>query len=240
MMGYDALWPGGPRFTRRTGAFKVGTDSVLLAHFTDVKRAKLACDLGCGGGVLPVVLCLRNPDMTFHGVELSGEAVSVAQENAAANGLEARFQVFHQDLRIAALTAGAYDLVVSNPPYFRQGSGRPAADPRMAAARDDRDATLADICRAGAKLLCWGGLMTMVQRPERLSEVFCAMSASGIEPKRLRLVIPRPGAPPNLILAEGRRGGGPGLTIESPLVLLGEDGGESDEIYKIYHRGEER
>jgi len=187
--------------------------------------------------VLPVLLCLRHPELTFHGVELNGEAVAVARENATLNGIEKAFQLFHQDLRETALEAGAYDLVVANPPYFRAGSGRPAADPKMAAARDEQNATLSDICNVAARLLRWGGRMTMVQRPQRLSEVFCAMNKRGIEPKRLRLVLPRAGAAPNLILVEGRRGGGPGLSIDVPLVLYGEGGGESEEVRRLYHRG---
>lgn len=53
------------------------------------------------------------------------------------------------------------------------------------------------------------------------------MSASGIEPKRLRLVCPRAEAAPSLVLVEGRRGGKPGLKIEPPLILSAPEGGES-------------
>ena len=44
------------------------------------------------------------------------------------------------------------------------------------------------------------------------------------------------GAAPSLILVEGRRGGKPGLSIEPALFLRGEDGGESAELRRIYHR----
>ena len=82
----------------------------------------------------------------------------------------------------------------------------------------------------------WGGRFSLVHRAERLSEIFCAMSGSGIEPKRLRLVAARAGSSPGLALIEGRRGGRPGLVIEPPLILLGTDGAESGEARKIYHR----
>ena len=58
---YDELWPGGPRFQQAPGAFRLGTDSVLLAHFSNVSRAKRILDLGCGAGVLTVLLAEKAP-----------------------------------------------------------------------------------------------------------------------------------------------------------------------------------
>ena len=70
----------------------------------------------------------------------------------------------------------------------------------------------------------------------------CAMTAAGLEPKRLRLVQPREGEKPNLFLVEGRRGGKPGLEILPPLPLAAADGTDSAEVQRIYHadQGEHR
>ena len=50
------LWPGGPSYSDDP-TFKITTDSVLLAHFTagagDFSRAM---DIGCGGGLLSVLI----------------------------------------------------------------------------------------------------------------------------------------------------------------------------------------
>ena len=78
----------------------------------------------------------------------------------------------------------------------------------------------------------------MVHRPERLSELLCTMTKYAMEPKRLRLVSHKSHSAPNLVLVEARRGGKPGLTIEAPLILCNDDGTDSPEIRKIYHRGE--
>ena len=91
------------------------------------------------------------------------------------------------------------------------------------------------ICAAAAWLLRTGGSFSLVHKPERLSEAFCTMSARGIEPKRLRTVHSRYDAAPSLVLIEGRRGGRPGLKIEKPLILT-ENGEESAEFRRIYHR----
>ena len=72
-------------------------------------------------------------------------------------------------------------------------------------------------------------------RIPRIEDVFAAMRAHGLEPKRLRLVQHRAASAPSLALIEARRGGKPGLTVCAPLLLTGPDGGDSEEVREIYH-----
>ena len=237
-MNYDELWPGGPRFRRDDRGFPLSTDSVLLAHFAAARQARRILDLGCGAGVLAVLLCRAQPAAAVEGVELQPEAAALCRANLRENGFPDG-GIRTGDLRDhrALFPAGAYDLVVSNPPYFAAGSGLSAPDPARAAARDERCCTLDELCAAAAWLCRWGGSFALVYRPERLAALFCALCAHGLEPKRLRLVQHRADAAPSLALVEARRGGRPGLAVEAPLLLTGPDGGDSDEIKLIYHRG---
>ncbi len=238
-MDFDELWPGGPRFYQAEGSFRLSTDSVMLADFSAGIRAKRIIDLGCGAGVLTVLLHCSHPEAAVEGIEIQPASAALCRENLTANALSAD-GILTGDLRShrALLTAGAYDLVVSNPPYFPVGSGYTAPDAARAAARDERDCTLSDLCAAAAYLCRWGGAFALVHRPERLSEIFCTLTAHGLEPKRLRMVQHRPGAAPNLVLVEARRGGKPGLTAEAPLVLCEPDGSDSAGARRIYHRGD--
>jgi tRNA1Val (adenine37-N6)-methyltransferase len=52
----------------------------------------------------------------------------------------------------------------------------------------------------------------------------------------VRLVLNRADSAPTLVLAEGKRGGRPGLAIMPPLVLTEADGSDSKEIRRIYRR----
>ncbi|MCL2827880.1 MAG: methyltransferase [Oscillospiraceae bacterium] len=235
-MQLDFLWPGGPRFAQREPVFKLGTDAVLLAHFTNTARVKQAVDLGCGAGILPVLLAGRTPGLQIDCVDILPEAVALTKENADYNGLTARVRPRLGDIRqvSAMFPAGGYDLIVSNPPYFPTGSGKRASGDALADARDEAACTLDDLCSAAAYLLRWGGRFSLVHRPERLSEIFVTMARHGIEPKRLRMVALTAKSAPNLVLVEGRRGGNPGLTIEAPLFLQDETGADSPEVRAIY------
>ena len=237
MAEFNELWRGGPVFAQAEH-FKLGTDSVLLAAFANAASARRGIDLGCASGVVALLLLSGNERLHMTGLEIVPEAAELARENMEKNSLSTRAEIICGDIRRhrELFRSGEFDLVVSNPPYFPLGSGRLSPDKERAAARGETDCTLSDICAAAAFLCRTGGRVCFVHKPERLSELFCAMSASGIEPKRLRLVCYTQNSAPNLVLVEGRRGGNPGLKIESALVLRNPDGTETDEILKIYHR----
>lgn len=236
-MNFDELWPGGPKLLKSADCFRLGTDSVLLSGFIKDSNPRSIIDLGCGGGVLSVLLALRCSRSRLTGIEIQPQAAEVCRKNLELNGCE-NARVITGDLREyrSLLTAGEYDLVVSNPPYFPVSGGFSAPDEARRIAREEICCTLADLCRAAAWLCRWGGAFCMVHRPERLSEIFCTASAAGLEPKRLRMVQYKYDAAPNLALIEFRRGAKPGLAVDAPLVLTELSGGDSAEIRQLYHR----
>jgi len=237
MLVFEELWPGGPKFAQRKGVFMFSTDSVLLADFANMSKVRRCADLGCGAGVLAVLLAEKNREAFIDGVEIQPESAALCRENVEANGLENRVRVICGDLREhrKLFKAGEYDLVVSNPPYFPVGRGGVSPVEERDLARSESMCSLSDLCRAAAYLCRFGGSFALVHRPERLSEIFCAMTKAGIEPKRLRLVSARAQSPPSFALIEGRRGGKPGLAIEPLLVMHDEEGNFTQEMKRIYH-----
>lgn len=237
MLDFVELWPGGPFFAQAEH-FRLGTDSVLLADFARPGNARRGIDLGCASGAIALLLLAKSEKLHMTGLELVSEAAELARENMKRNGLEGRSEIICGDIREhrSLFSPGSFELVTVNPPYFPVERGGVAPEQGRAGARAEIACTLQDICASSAWLLRTGGRLCMVHRPERLSEVFCAMSAAGIEPKRLRLVCHRADKAPSLVLIEGRRGGNPGLTVEPCLYLSNADGSESEEYKKIYHR----
>ncbi|NLV86556.1 MAG: tRNA1(Val) (adenine(37)-N6)-methyltransferase [Clostridiales bacterium] len=242
MPSFDELWPTGPRFKQSENSFKLSTDSVLLADFVNMRRAGNCLDLGSGCGVLCILLAFKNLQSQILGIELQKDYADLSLENLRENALDGRVSVINADLRShrSLFPAESFDLVVSNPPYFPLGSGYMAPSPHRAAARGEENCSLSELVSCAKWALRYGGSFALVHRPERLSEIFCAMSSSGIEPKRLRLVSYSAHKAPALALIEGKRGGKAGLKIEAPLIMTDEHGGESDEVQKIYRRGKYR
>ena len=75
----------------------IGTRA-LLQHLDAMPTdAATAVDLGCGTGVLAVLLARANPDLTVTATDESAAAVASARATVAANGLEGRVVVVRAD-----------------------------------------------------------------------------------------------------------------------------------------------
>ena len=205
---------------QRSGVFPVGTDSLLLGEFAQVKRGETVCDLGCGSGVLLLKLAARAEGLKLLGVDLNPDAAVLASDNLRRNGLTG--EIRQGDLReIRSLfPAGCARRVVSNPPYGDPERGGIAPGKR-GLARSRKACTLEEVCRGGAWLLSNGGTFSLCLPPRQLAEGLESLKRSGLEPKRLQLVQHRKDKAPFLALLEGRKQGRPGLEV-LPVLLLTE------------------
>jgi len=233
---WEALCPGGLRFVYGNGQFPPGLDSFVLSSLPRLKPGLRVCDLGCGTGLLSLLLLQRQRNLTVTGLDLQPEAIRLARLAAAENGLTDRLSFLLGDLRKSVLPAGSFDLVICNPPYFPPSSGPQPAGGARRTARTEENCTLEEVCRTAARLLRWGGSFCLVHKPERLADLLCAARQSGLEAKRLRLVCSRPERAPSLVLVEARRGGRPGLAVEPPLILEDPGGSPTAELDRIYFR----
>lgn len=241
MEHWEALCPGGYRFVYDDALFRPGTDTFLLSSLPRLKPGLRVCDLGCGAGLLGLLLLQRQPELAVTGIDIQPAAIHLAEKAAAENGLTDRLTFRIADLRgvKSLFPTGCFDLVICNPPYYPPASGAVTADDALRTARAEVDCTLEDVCRAASYLLRWGGSFCLVHKPERLTDLLCALRDHALEPKRLREVCKTAGAAPSLILLEGRRGGKSGLTMEAPLILQYPDGDPTAEVDAIYFRQQE-
>ena len=222
----------------RSEIHSFGTDAFLLTGFSRCRARDTVCDLGTGCGIIPLLMQRAGAPKHVYAVDIQPDAIDQLREGLAACDPAPAITPVCADLRDLWDDAPLHslDLVTCNPPYKANEAGILSVDPQKQIARHETACSFSDICTAAAKLLRYHGRFCVCCRPERLTDFMCAMRESGIEPKRLRLVCPRPESAPSLILLEARRGGQPGLQIEAPLLLCDSEGRESAEYRRIYHR----
>ncbi|MBQ7262833.1 MAG: methyltransferase domain-containing protein, partial [Synergistaceae bacterium] len=213
---------------------------VLLAAWTRRRaRARRFVELGSATGAVSLMLALRFPP-PFHvtGVEIQPELVELAQRNRT--GMEDRVAFVRGDLRDPSLLPPcSFDGLVVNPPYEAAGRGRPSPDASRAIARhsegrDGASCSIDDVALAASRLLKDRGRLFAVFRADRMASFVVGMSARGLVPKRSRTVHPRAGEAAALFLIDCVKGGGEGLTVEPPLVVMGEDGSYTSELLRAY------
>jgi len=80
-----------------------------------------ALDLCTGSGCLAILTALAFPEARVDAIDLSPDALAVAQRNVADYGLEDRIRLVHSNL-FAGVARQRYDVIVSNPPYVNAAS----------------------------------------------------------------------------------------------------------------------
>lgn len=201
-------------------AHSFSVDSILLAEFSAIRKHDNACDLGTGCGIIPLLWC-KGESGPITAVELQERACRQLEKSLALNHLEDRVMTVCADLREKhpALPGGSFDLITMNPPYFAAGSGKESAGESDRLSRHEAACSLQDAVCAAARLLKNGGRFCLCHKPQRLTDVLCALRAHALEPKRLRFAAHDAQKAPFLVLIEARRGGNPGARVEELLVL---------------------
>lgn len=211
------------------------TDAYLLAAFVSGRHARMA-DLGAGTGVVSLLCAQKGKTEKIFAIERQTEFVDLIERNAELNSLCERVIPVAADVRGVdrADVGGALDAVAANPPYFRSGAGIAARSPLMRDARFEEHGTFADFAVCAARLLRGGGSFYVVHRADRVTDVLSCMRSAGIEPKRLIFVYPDASSSPNLLLAEGKKGAGEGLTVAPALVMYDADRRYTPELDLVY------
>jgi ribosomal protein L3 glutamine methyltransferase len=88
----------------------------LAPYVGDPQDVAAILDLCTGSGCLAILLAHGYPDAEIDAVDISSDALAVAQRNVSDYGLADRINLIRSDL-FANLPEKTYDLIVSNPPY---------------------------------------------------------------------------------------------------------------------------
>ena len=232
----DDLQCNGYKIIQDSDGFCFGMDAVLLANFTlpAVTEESRLLELCSGTGIVPLLIAAKTRCKELIGLEVQPSVHAMAVRSIALNHEEHRMQMRLGDLR--EIRSMGYDssmnIVTVNPPYMKSGL-RNQTD-RKLISRHEVLCTLEDVCAAAAFTLKSNGKLFMVHRPNRLADIFCALRAQHLEPKRMRLVYPYQDSEPNMVLMEAVKGGKSQLTVEKPLIVYRQKNIYSDEILQIY------
>ncbi len=236
----DDLQRDGLKIIQNPKWFCFGMDAVLLSSFVRAGKHANMLDLGCGNGIIPLLLSSKTEGDHFEGLEIQADIAEMASRSIAYNHREDKIHITTGDIREASsyFEAASFDVITSNPPYMIGSHGLTNPTGHKAIARHELLCNLEDVIRESARLLKPGGHFFMVHRPFRLSEIMNTMTRYRIEPKRMRLVYPYVDKEPNMVLLEGARGGNSGMVIEPPLIVYESVNIYTKELLEMYGANE--
>ena len=164
-------------------AMKVGTDGVLLGAWAQGGCRIL--DIGSGTGLISLMMAQRFPEAEVVGIDMDADACGQARENVMASPFRDRVEIeccrlqdFGADgcaLETAAdlKSAGVFDAIVSNPPFFVDSLKNP--DSKRTMARHTDSLPFRDLFTGVKRLLSDDGIFSAIV-PVEVVEQFVAES----------------------------------------------------------------
>lgn len=216
----------GGRVTLRqpSRGYRAGLDAALLAAACDAAPGARVIEAGCGAGAVLMAGAARRPGVHFTGVERDAEALALARENAALNGLADRVEAISGNINAGFASHGLkpFDAALSNPPFFDD----PAA--LRAPAVEKRGAWMAEAGLASwttylLKAVREGGAITLIHRADRLADILSGLG-QGAGSFQVRPIHPFADAPAKRVVVRAIKTGKAPLRLLPPLILHPRDG----------------
>lgn len=227
----------------RTG-HRIGHDAILLAAATETRGATHAVELGAGVGAAGLALAQRVAGLSVTLVEIEPSLASLAEHNAARNGLGARVRISVLDVTAAdsaftneGLQGGSAGCVLMNPPFNDPARQKASPDPQRRLAHEVSGDTLGKWLQRAAWLLTPSGALTLIWRADGLGDVLAALG-SGFGGIAVRPIYPRPDAAAIRILVRAIKGSRAPLALAPGLTLNDANARPTLEAEAILRRGE--
>lgn len=219
----DEILDGRLKIRQSRRGYRFNLDSLILAHFVSLKSRSVNLDLGCGNGIIALVLAGRFGQSRWHGLEVQDGLAALAEKNVEQNGLDHRVIIDQGDARNIKkiYQPRFFDHVVFNPPYRKINSGRVNPLPEKAIARHEISGSLGHFLAAAKYVLKPKGRVFTIYPAARMVELINLFRKQDIEPKRMKLVFSDAASDAEFVLVEGRGGSHEELKIEPPLYIYG-------------------
>jgi len=186
-------------------AMKVGTDGIVLGCWTPIRDARRILDAGAGNGYVGIMLLQRaQPESHLFGVELEEAAARQCADNYRTQPFPHLTTAWQGAIQEAAQqipeAGGSFDLIVSNPPFFRNKPKSPHQARNLA--RHDDTMPMGELAKAAWELLRPGGRLCTIWPSDREEEWKQWGTGVGFQTKNVTMVQTMRHLPPKRILTE--------------------------------------
>ena len=208
------------KIIQQKDGYRFSMDAILLSNFLTLKKHESLLDIGTGCGIIPVYLSKRGLRNHMLGIEIQEKLFQAAQKNREINNCE-NIQFIHGDIILLSeeVKKTSFHVIVSNPPYTKDHTGRKSPKHSRLVARYELQIDLAALLSVSSSILHKKGRFYIIYPSRRLGELIYTAKSNKLELKKLRLIHPKKEGRANLFLAEFIKEGGIEVTIEKPLYI---------------------
>jgi len=230
----NAVMGGRVRLLQPRRGYRIAVDAILLAAAVDARTGESVLDLGAGVGAVGLCIAARVAGCPIVGIELQPALAALAERNAVLNGAADRVRTRVHDLaRPLPPDLGAFDHVVTNPPYLAAAVADPSPDRSKALATVESSATLVRWLTVATGALKPAGTLLAIHRSDRLEEIIDVLDRLGWGDVTVKHL-----PPAARVLVRARRAQELRRQDALPLVLHRPGGGYTDEAEAILRHGQ--
>lgn len=204
-------------------AFKFSLDSILLAEFVETKKEiNTIVDFCSGNGAVPLILTTRTK-ANIKGFEIQKNPYKLAYNSIKLNELEDRVKMINDNLSncLEYVLPETVDVVTCNPPYFKFKKDSNINNyEEKAIARHEIETNLDSIIMSAKYILKNKGVLYMVHRPERLSEIFSILDHYKFAIKKLQFIYSSNNKNALMVLIKATKNGLDGIIVNPPINVL--------------------
>lgn len=157
-------------------SMRVGTDGVLIGAWAGQSvQPKTCLDIGCGSGLIAMMLAQRFPQSMVRGIDIDLLSVEQARENVAQSPFAKQIEITLADFREPFIMGESMslddrqepfiidrcmDLVVSNPPFFEEDT--PSKTAQMNRAKHTTDLSFGQLVAGVRAIMTNGGRFSVI------------------------------------------------------------------------------
>ncbi|MDR1285762.1 MAG: methyltransferase [Campylobacteraceae bacterium] len=212
--------------------YRYTSDAMLLYDFARFFRPKgSVLDVGCGCGILGLLLKRDFPSINLSAIDIQEEHVSLTLKNVQKNALNAN--VILGDF--AKYEFGEkFDFIVSNPPFYHELTKK-SEDERLKISRYANLLPLKEFLLKSAFLMKPKGFLVFCYDSKQIEDIILQSSAAKLKICDFRFVYPKKDRESSLVLIGARKESKAFAKIHSPFFMFEEDAysKEAKEIFKI-------
>ncbi len=215
-------------FAMRQGSSgqRINTDSCAFADLVQCDFPERILDIGCGTGVLTLMMAQKFVQAHISAVEIDSGDAEIAAENFAASPWRERLAIENLSVQnFARGTLPTFDLIVCNPPFFKESTK--SQNPARALARHDDQLPAADLSVVISKMLLPDGVAWLLCAAEEQARWVEAFEKEGLSLLQKTALADNPEAVPHGFVLSFSRAVNYGVTEDRVNYRTGPGGGRS-------------
>lgn len=209
------------------------SDSVFLANYIESKKTDKVLEIGAGTGIISMILAIKKNIERIDAIEIQTEYYELLKKSIKLNSLEKKINSINIDFNEYNDNYSSYDIIVTNPPYFKVGKGFISKNDKIDIARHEIKINLEDIVSKSKKLLRCRGKFYIVLKTNRIQELMYLLEKYNFSTKKILFLKPNKNKKADTFILEAIKDGNTESKIDY-LEIYDLDGKYTKEALKYY------